>query len=435
MILVVYTTLYREGGPQFAQAAQTLVQAKKQEFPDAELRSVAVESKQEFRESLDAIADEGKSISELHFIGHSGVYGIMFGTREWPEQFSPHEWRGLNIPFAPKAQAYFHACRTSRWFAPFFARTFGVTAHGYYWYTCFSRSADRFVWRGLKGLDSTAPLYVISMKGKKSHGPIGTVQKYSGAALPEPMLAFTPSESEPDTGYDRVAQLYDEAFADITVREDEWKWLQEHIQQNSALRVLDIGCGNGSLLAELAPHITSGIGLDASQEMIRQARTRFAHQKNLCFEHVSGPVLPFEDGSFDLVISFMSFRYLDWDPIMAQIRRTLAPGGRILIVDMAASPVRGKDIPQFIRSKIRHHIQRRKHPGFYQKLNALVNNPGWEQMLRYNPVRAEHEYRWYFSSRFPDGTIDTLNVGWTHRLLAFDSGPLEPGTTPPQTWP
>lgn len=396
---------------------------------------MAVESKKEFREALNAVAEQGQSITELHFIGHSGVYGIMFGSREWPEQFSPHEWRTLSIPFASNASAYFHACRTSRWFAPFFARTFGVAAHGYYWYTCFSRSSDRFVWRGLNRLDANAPLYVISIKGKKSHGPLGTLQKYSGSARPEPMISFTPAESEPDTSYDRVAQLYDEAFADITVREDEWKWLQEHIPQNSALRVLDIGCGNGSLLTALAPYIASGTGVDASEQMILQARARFATQQNLRFEHVADPVLPFGNGSFDLVISFMSFRYLDWDPIMAEIRRTLAPGGRIFIVDMAASPVRGRDIPQFIRSKLRHRMQQRKHPGFYQKLHTLVNDPGWKHMLRYNPVRAEHEYRWYLSSRFPEGTIDTLNVGWTHRLLAFDSGPLEPGETPPQTWP
>ena len=31
---------------------------------------------------------------------------------------------------------------------------------------------------------------------------------------------------------------------------------------------------------------------------------------------------------------------LDWDLIIAEMRRVLAPGGRILIVDMAASPVR-----------------------------------------------------------------------------------------------
>lgn len=435
MIWIGYTTLYREGGEKFARAAQTLAREKEIEHPGVPVRCQAVESKSEFRDAMARIAEEGEEITELHFIGHSGVYGIMFGSTAWPEQFSPYEWRNLSIPFAQDAEAFFHACRTSRWFAPFFARTFGVRASGYYWYTCFSLSPDRFLWDRLKGERSDAPLYVISISGKKSHGLLGSAMKYSGLARPEQMRSFTPEQAEPDTSYDGVAALYDEAFADITVREDEWAWLFPRILANPGQRVLDIGCGNGSLLAALASHIASGVGVDTSPKMIEGARQRFGSVSNLRFETIPQPSLPFDDSSFDLVISFMSFRYLDWDPIMAEIRRVLAPGGRLFIVDMAAAPVRSREAFAFIRSKGRHRMQRRRHPGFYSKLQRLVSHPGWEQMLRYNPVRAEHEYRWYLKSRFPQGAIEVLNVGWTHRLLAFDSGPLQPGKTPPLTYP
>lgn len=435
MIWIGYTTLYREGGAKFARAAHTLKRGKEAERPGMTVACEAVESKREFRDAMLRIEAAGETIDELHFIGHSGVYGIMFGSTDWPEQFSPFEWRALDIPFAPEARAYFHACRTARWFAPFFARTFGVNAHGYYWYTCFSLAQDRFLWDRLKGGRGDAPLYVISISGRKSHGLPGSALKYSGAARPEPMLAFEPRESESDTSYDAVAELYDEAFADITVREDEWRWLRQRMADGAGLHVLDIGCGNGSLLAALAPHIADGVGVDASPAMIERARSRFGDAPNLRFEHVPEPRLPFNNASFDLVISFMSFRYLDWDPIMAEIRRVLAPGGRLLIVDMAAAPVRAREAAAFVRSKIRHRAQRRRHPGFHRRLRTLVTNPEWEKMLRYNPVRAEHEYRWYLKSRFPNGTIDTLNIGWTHRLLAFDSGPLDPGETPPLTYP
>lgn len=435
MIWIGYTTLYREGGEKFARAARTLRQQKEREHPGLPVRCEAVESKREFRDAMRRIGEEGGEITELHFIGHSGVYGIMFGTTAWPEQFSPHEWRELFIPFAPHGRAFFHACRTSRWFAPFFARTFGVPARGYYWYTCFSLSPDRFVWDRLKGGEKETPLYVISISGKKSHGLLGSAMKYGGLARPEPMLEFTPEQTEPDTSYDRVADLYDEAFADITVREDEWSWLLPRILSRPGGRVLDIGCGNGSLLAALAPHIGSGVGADASPMMIGRGQRRFGNLPNLRFLAIPEPSLPFADASFDFVISFMSFRYLDWDPIMGEIRRVLAPGGRILIVDMAAAPVRAREVPAFLRSKARHRMQRRRHPGFYRNLQRLVGDPGWKRMLQYNPVRAEHEYRWYLASRFPQGKMEVLNVGWTHRLLAFDSGPLQPGETPPLTYP
>ena len=72
----------------------------------------------------------------------------MFGSTDWPEQFSPHEWRAMRIPFDPNAQAHFHACRTARWFAPFFAEVFGVPAFGNQNYTTVSARKDRFAWAG-----------------------------------------------------------------------------------------------------------------------------------------------------------------------------------------------------------------------------------------------------------------------------------------------
>ena len=68
--------------------------------------------------------------------------------------------------------------------------------------------------------------------------------------------------------------------------------------------------------------------------------------------------------------------------------------------------------------------QRYSERRFAQALRQLVTDPAWQTMLKYNPVRAEHEYRWYLESRFPNGTLEILNVGWTHKLLAFDSGSL-----------
>jgi ubiquinone/menaquinone biosynthesis C-methylase UbiE len=249
------------------------------------------------------------------------------------------------------------------------------------------------------------------------------------------MLGFQPDDQESGGSYDRVADLYDEAFADIRVREDEWDWVQDHIPEGDEMRLLDIGCGNGSLLSALSDRITTGFGVDASAEMINRACRRFGSISNLSFTHVTGPSLPVDDRSIDVVISFMSFRYLDWDPIMSEVRRVLVPGGRVLIVDMAAAPVRLRDLPDLIRSKLRHRSGVRRHPGFHRNLARMVSDPEWERMLRYNPVRAEHEYRWYLASRFPTGEIERLNVAMTHRLLAFDSGPVEPGEAVPQSYP
>lgn len=432
MILILYTTLYREGGDKFEGAARTLAAEKRLLEPGTEVRAAAVESKADVVARFRAAEEAGEAIRELHFVGHSGMYGPMFRTRSMPEQFSPHEWRTLRIPFAPGARAYFHACRTARWFAPFFARTFGVPAYGYHWYTTVSLRPDRFRWERL-ALRRDPPLYVLGCPGRKSHGLLGALGKYvTGAA--EAMKRFDPLPPEGDPTYDSVAELYDEVFADITVREDEWRWLDARFPRGP-VRVLDVGCGNGALLMQLGGRVAHGVGVDASAGMIDRARRRAADRPDLEFVRVHGPELPFPDASFDVVTSLLSFRYLDWDPLMNEVRRVLRPGGRLLIVDMVTAPVRWRETPRLLAGKAREYAGRVRRRGFTRRLRGMVSDARWRTMLRYNPIRAEHEMAWYLESRFPGRRVEVLNVGWNARVLAFDSGPLQPGTVPPQSYP
>lgn len=435
VVLIVYTTRYRDGGPKFERTARTMEAERGAALPEIEVRRQAVESKKEFLASIQSIGQEGRMIRELHFIGHSGMYGPMFGTRSWPEQFSPYEWRSLAIPFAAGAQAWFHACRSARWFAPFFARTFGVPTWGNHWYTSFSLRPDRFLWERPYPNGRNRPLYVIGCPGKKSHGLLGSVMKYTGFLKAEEMKRFEPSAPEGDATYDSVSHLYDDAFSDITVRADEWQWLSRHITKAPAPRVLDLGCGNGSFLRLIADRIASGTGVDRSPRMTAAARRRCSGIGNVSFQAVDGPMLPFPDREFDIVISLLSFRYLDWDPIMNEIRRVLAPGGRLLVVDMVTAPVRPREAVRFLVSKAKNYVQLRRNPRYREALRRLVTDPAWEMMLKYNPIRAEHELKWYLESRFPGRKTELLNVGWSSRTLAFDSGPLEPGSTTPLTYP
>lgn len=430
-IWIGYTTLYREGGPKFERAALTLAADKRRQFPDLEVRCERVESKADFVAAMRRLEADGARLRELHLISHSGMYGPMFGHTAWPEQFSPHEWKTLDLPFGTGAEAFFHACRSARWFAPFFARTTGVPAHGYHWYTSVSAAKDRFVWDGLAR--PGAPLYIFGIPGRKSHGLVGSLKKYAGLTRPETMQRFEPAAPAGDASYDSVAALYDEVFADIRVRGDEWAWLDARVPAGA--RVLDVGCGNGALLGLLAPRLASGVGVDASPRMIDRARARNAGHTHLRFEPIDGPRLPLPDASVDVVISLLSFRYLDWDPIMQEFARVLAPGGRLLVVDMVAAPLATRELPRLLRDKARQLGQRVRHRRYHQNLARMVRDPRWHDMLRYNPIRAVHELRWYFASRFPAATVETLNLGWHARVLAFDTGPFDQGRVTPQSFP
>ncbi len=436
--LIAYTTRYRGGGAEFERAAKTLANALRARNPAAEVRLRATERKADFVREIDELWSAGERISELHFLGHSGMYGIMFGSRAWPEQFSPEEWRQLRIPFEEGATAYFHACRTARWFAPFFARTFGVCAYGHHGYTSVSTRANRFAFEGLRR-QKDAPLYLISVPGRKTHGLVGSLNKYVLGPRARPMTKASPS-SALETGYERVAELYDRAFVDIRVRRDEWRWLSRHLahaarERGAPLRVLDIGCGNGALLGALQSRIASGTGVDVSERLVKLARVRQGAAQNLRFCTIAGPTLPFADGEFDVVTSLLSFRYLDWDPILREIRRVLSPGGRLLVVDMAEKKAAPTELPAIARTALTECVRRLFSRRFSRDLDALTKHPDWQRMLEHNPIRAHHEYAWYLESRFPGRHVEILNVGRRARVVAFDSGPFELGRFVPQSFP
>lgn len=430
MILILYTTKYRLGGHQFPVVAETLA-AEKREAYGGEVVTRAVESKRDVLQAIAEVRDRGEMIDEFIFVGHCGMYGPMFGTVAFPEQFSPYEWEQMEIPFAPNARASFYCCRSARWFAPFFARTFNVIAEGFFWYTTFSRSKERFVSAGDR---ANAPLYTIGCKGRKSHGYLAAAKKRLGMMPAEAIKRFDPQPPDGDTSYDHVAELYDSAFQDIRVRRDEWKWLNEHLP-DGPFDMLDIGCGNGALLKALADRARSGVGVDESARIIERARSNNAGSPHLRFEKISGPVLPFPDHSFDVVTSLMSFRYLDWDPLLAEIKRVTRPGGKFLIVDMVTVPVAVSEYPRLLSDKLRTMRGQKANAAFDAALKRLVSHPDWKKMLEYNPIRSEHEMKWYLESRFPGQKVQILNMAWNSRIIAFDSGPVERGVEAKLTYP
>lgn len=433
VIIIVYTTLYRKGGQQFPIVARTLARETKQGGTASEIVSLPVESKREVLRLLDETKRAGKLVSEFHFIGHSGMYGPMFGTVAFPEQFSPYEWQMMDIPFADDAAAYFHCCRSARWFAPFFARTFNVKAYGFFWYTTFSRSKSHYRYAGPDA--TTEKLYTIGCKGRKSHGLGASLLKFAGLMPAEEMKLFLPSPPTGDTTYNHVATLYDEAFADIKVRKDEWDWLNRHLPEAGYLNVLDIGCGNGALLNALSERIKYGAGVDEAEAVLEKARQRNAKKANLEFSQINSPALPFADAKFDIVISLMSFRYLDWDPLLKEVKRVMKPGGRFLIVDMVTVPVKTSEFPHLVRDKLRTMFRQKTNQAFKANLQKLVSHPDWKKMLEYNPIRSEHEMKWYLESRFPLRKMEILNLGWNARTVAFDSGPVEQGVGAQMSYP
>jgi trans-aconitate methyltransferase len=100
-------------------------------------------------------------------------------------------------------------------------------------------------------------------------------------------------------------------------------------------RVLDIGCGDGRVTAEIARTVSEGsvTGVDSSPEMIQFARDHFPRREyqNLSFTLIDARELRFSE-EFDLVFSNAALHWIpDHRQVLAGIARSLCPGGRMLI--------------------------------------------------------------------------------------------------------
>lgn len=104
------------------------------------------------------------------------------------------------------------------------------------------------------------------------------------------------------------------------------------------LSVLDIGCGPGTITADLAGLVVPGevVGLDASSEVVAQAEAFAASRglTNLRFEVGDLFALSYGDATFDVVHAHQVLQHLvNPGAAMVELRRVLRPGGVLAVRD------------------------------------------------------------------------------------------------------
>jgi ubiquinone/menaquinone biosynthesis C-methylase UbiE len=153
------------------------------------------------------------------------------------------------------------------------------------------------------------------------------------------MATARPADYLPAVRFDFLTPVFD-VFARSTTRERAFKQrLLDQAALSADLDVLDIGSGTGTLAIwakEREPAMRIR-GLDGDPAIIEQARRKAARASiDIPFDEGLSYELPYEDASFDRILSSLFFHHLvrrDKERTIAEITRVLRPGGELHVAD------------------------------------------------------------------------------------------------------
>jgi len=132
------------------------------------------------------------------------------------------------------------------------------------------------------------------------------------------------------TFFDRWAKTYDKLLFQFWMR----KFYQPALKIIAGGKILDVSCGTGEFLQELAKRKKMKLfGTDISSQMIAKAQKKLGNLVQLKKADVHN--LPFRDNYFDYVVSTESFHhYYDQPRAIAEMRRVAKRGGKVIVVDI-----------------------------------------------------------------------------------------------------
>jgi ubiquinone/menaquinone biosynthesis C-methylase UbiE len=165
---------------------------------------------------------------------------------------------------------------------------------------------------------------------------------------------------------ERLWDVYADAFddeADHGLRDPQvraaWQALLAPLIPAQPVRIVDLGCGTGSLAVLLAEHSNRVSGIDISGNMIRLARAK-ARAAGVAVDFVRGDAAdpPFAEASFDLVLA----RHVLWafenpDAVLQRWVDLLAPDGRLILIEGQWSTGAGLSASECRSLVLQHRVE------------------------------------------------------------------------------
>lgn len=145
----------------------------------------------------------------------------------------------------------------------------------------------------------------------------------------------------------------------------------DQLRLNGDETILDVGCGDGRITAEIAKRVPHGhlLGIDISQNMIDEAQKNFGNIENLTFQCVD--LVKFSsDKKFDRAVSFATFHWIkDQEAALKNIFNVLKPGGKLNLMMAFAyeSPISAV----FHDKKLKPLLQQKEQIFFPQTIEGL----------------------------------------------------------------
>ena len=140
----------------------------------------------------------------------------------------------------------------------------------------------------------------------------------------------------------------------FSVNKQGWfPWIYEQLCVRDGMKVLEIGCGDGTLWKENKDKLPENIEItlsDISEGMLRDARRNVGiGDHRFRFRHFDCHRIPYEDQSFDLVVAgHVLFYCEDISQVCREVKRVLKPGGRFVCSTYGSEHM--KEVSELVQS-------------------------------------------------------------------------------------